>query len=123
MTTTPPPNTEPMYVAMLAASLEQASEFRVSCPGHPYGERADLRVKRRTDGYGSGWAVLNDNPGNEHAWTGTRWVPRGELSREQIYRYERQTALAEATRIAPLETASFLQNIARLRAEHQERTA
>lgn len=109
------------YVQQLAAQLEQASEFRVPCPGHPYGHRADLRVKRRLDGQTDGWAVLNDNPGNEHAWTGTRWVPRGELTRDQIYRYDRQAALDEAARIGPLETAAFLAHVARLRAEHQER--
>jgi hypothetical protein len=114
------PEHTPDYVAALAAAVEQASEFRVPCPGHPYSHRADLRVKRRTDGYGNGWAVLNDNPGNEQAWTGAKWVPRGELSRPEIYRYDRQTALDEATRIAPLETAAFLEHIARLRAQHKE---
>jgi hypothetical protein len=107
----------PEYIAALAAALEQAVEFRVPCPGHPHGHNADLRVKRRLDGYGDGWAVLNDNPGNEHAWTGTQWIYRGELTREQIYRYDRQAAIAEATRIAPLETAAFLAHIQRLRQE------
>lgn len=111
---------DPVYVTMLAHQLEQASEFRIPCPSHPYGHLADLRVKRRLDGRGDGWAVLNDNPGNEHVWTGTTWIYRGELSRGQIYRYDRQTALEEATRIAPLETAAFLEHVARLRKEHQE---
>lgn len=115
--------TDQTYVAMLAAALEQAVEFHIPCPGHPYGSNADLRVKRRTDGHGTGWAVLNDNPGNEHAWTGTRWVYRGELSREQIYRYDRQDALNEAARIAPLETAAFNAHIQRLRAEAQKETS
>ena len=110
---------DPAYVQQLAAQLEQAVEFRIPCPGHPYGHHADLRVKRRLDGRADGWAVLNDNPGNEHAWTGTQWIYRGELTREQIYRYDRQTAIDEATRIAPLETAAFLEHIARLRAEHK----
>ena len=110
----------PGYIAALSAALEQAVEFRVPCPGHPAGSPAALRVKRRTDGRGNGWAVLNDNPGNEHAWTGTRWIYRGELTREQIYRYDRQDALDEATRIAPLETAAFLDHIARLRSEYKE---
>jgi hypothetical protein len=123
VTETRPAEHTPGYIVALAAALEQAVEFRIPCPSHPYGHRADLRVKRRTDGYGNGWAVLNDNPGNEHAWTGARWVPRGELTREQIYRYDRQTALDEATRIAPLETAAFLEHIARLRAEHKEGAA
>ena len=108
----------PGYVAALAAALEQAVEFRVPCPGHPYGHHADLRVKRRLDGHGNGWAVLNDNPGNEHAWTGTPWIYRGQLSRDDIYRYDRQVALDEAARIAPLETAAFLAHIERLRTQH-----
>ena len=108
------------YAAQLAATLDLAAEFRIPCPEHPYGHHADLRVKRRLDGRGDGWAVLNDNPGNEHAWTGTRWVYRGELTREEIYRYDRQDALDEATRIAPLETAAFLDHIKRLRAEAQK---
>jgi hypothetical protein len=111
---------DPAYVEALVAQLEQASEFRVSCPGHPYGHHADLRVKRRLDGIADGWAVLNDNPGNEHAWTGTRWVSRGELTRAQIYRYNRQDALTEAERIAPLETTAFLEHIERLRKEHTQ---
>lgn len=111
---------DPAYVARLVNQLEQASEFRIPCPGHPYGHHADLRVKRRLDGRADGWAVLNDNPGNEHAWTGTQWIYRGELTREQIYRYDRQDALDEATRIAPLETAAFLEHVARLRAEAQK---
>lgn len=111
---------DPAYIAQLAGQLEQAVEFHIPCPGHPYGHHADLRVKRRLDGRADGWAVLNDNPGNEHAWTGTQWIYRGELTREQIYRYDRQTALDEATRIAPLETAAFLEHVGRLRAEHAE---
>ena len=106
------------YIQTLAKQLEQAAEFRIPCPGHPYGHHADLRVKRRTDGQTDGWAVLNDNPGNEHAWTGTQWIYRGQLTREQIYRYDRQTAIDEATRIAPLETAAFLAHIERLRSQH-----
>ncbi|MEU6016918.1 hypothetical protein ABZ826_23575 [Streptomyces sp. NPDC047515] len=110
----------PGYIAALAAALEQAVEFHIPCPGHPYGAAADLRVKRRLDGYGTGWAVLNDNPGNEHAWTGAEWISRSELTRTEIYRYDRQAALDEATRIAPLETTAFHTHIQRLRAEHQE---
>ncbi|MGW1870966.1 hypothetical protein ACWCPS_36175 [Streptomyces mauvecolor] len=91
-----------------AELLELATEFRIPCPGHPSGHHADLRVRRRLDGQADGWAVLNDNPGNEHAWTGTQWIYRGELSRADIYRYDRQTAIDEATRIAPLETSAFL---------------
>lgn len=117
---TTPEQPDPVYLTMLAAALEQAVEFRVPCPGYPHGHHADLRVKRRLDGRGNGWAVLNDNPGNEHAWTGTRWIYRGELTREDIYRYDRQTALDEAARIAPLETTAFLAHIERLRVQGQE---
>lgn len=106
------------YITQLANQLQLVVEFHIPCPGHPYGHHADLRVKRRLDGRADGWAVLNDNPGNEHAWTGTRWIYRGELSREQIYRYDRQGALDEAARIAPLETAAFLEHVARLRTQH-----
>ncbi|WP_042174635.1 hypothetical protein [Streptomyces sp. NBRC 110035] len=109
---------DPFYITQLANQLEQAVEFRIPCPGHPH--HADLRIKRRLDGQADGWAVLNDNPGNEHAWTGTRWIYRGNLTREQIYRYTRDDAIEEATRIAPLETAAFLAHIERLRAQHQE---
>jgi hypothetical protein len=122
------PETTPGHTIALAAAyetrlsqlLELAAEFRIPCPGHPYGQAADLRVRRRLDGRDDGWAVLNDNPGNEHAWTGATWVYRGELSRADIYRYDRQTAIDEATRIAPLETAAFLAHLERLRTEGRE---
>lgn len=111
----------PSYIAALAAALEQAVEFHIPCPGHPHGDNADLRVIRRLDGHGHGWAILSDNPGNEHAWTGTRWLPRIALARTDIYRYDRQTALAEAARIAPLETAAFCAHLNRLHGEAQPR--
>ncbi|WP_030756427.1 hypothetical protein [Streptomyces sp. NRRL F-5135] len=119
MTDTPDP-TDPAYIEQLAATLNLAAEFRIPCPGHPHGHAADLRVQRRLDGNADGWAVFNDNPGNEHAWTGTEWTYRGELARAQIYRYDRQTALNEAVRIAPLETAAHIAHIARLRSELEE---
>ncbi|MEW1565776.1 hypothetical protein AB0454_22655 [Streptomyces sp. NPDC093509] len=111
---------DPAYVVLLANQLDQATEFHIPCPGHPYGHRADLRVKKRRDGHADGWAVLNDNPGNEHAWTGTAWIYRGELHRHEIYRYTREQAITEATRIAPAETTRFLEHVARLRAEHSQ---
>lgn len=106
------------YVVMLAAALELATEFRIPCPGHPYSHLADLRVTRRTDGHGNGWALLNDD---NHAWTGTRWLPLSALAPSDIYRYDRQTALDEATRIAPLETVAFQLQLNRLRAEADHR--
>ena len=39
---------------------------------------------------------------------------------DDIYRYTRDQALTEATRIAPLQTAGFNAYIARLRAETKE---
>jgi hypothetical protein len=106
----------PAYVAELAAALEQASQFRIPCPGHPYGHLADLYIERRTDGREDGWSITRDH----EAWTGTHWASRSDLHRHEIYHYDRQTALDEATRLAPLETTAFLAHIERLRAEHAE---
>lgn len=102
----------PAYVAGLVKALDMATEFRVPCPGHPYGSDGDLRIKRRRDGH-DGWAVLNDNHAwahtvtTEHGPRGTQWVYRGRLARDEIYPYTRDQALAEAIRIAPTETARF----------------
>lgn len=91
------------YVRQLAADLAVADSFRIPCLGHPHGNRADLHVQRRTDGHADGWAVLDATL--DHAWTGTRWTPTAALSRNDIYRYDRDTALEEARRIAPLDAA------------------
>ncbi|MFB7867422.1 hypothetical protein [Streptomyces sp. NPDC056069] len=88
------------YIRQLAATLDLAAEFRVPCPGHPLGPFADLKVEKRLDGHGDGWAIALD----DNIWTGTRWEHRGVLTRSEIYRYTRDAALAEAQRIAPLET-------------------
>jgi hypothetical protein len=100
------------YIAQLAATLDLAAEFRIPCPGHPYGHNVDLRVTRRTDGHADGWAVLDDEG---HAWTGTAWQHRTVLARSDIYRYTRDAALAEAIRIAPTQTQTFLTVVRRLR--------
>ncbi|MGW7283887.1 hypothetical protein ACWGH4_00050 [Streptomyces sp. NPDC054847] len=110
--------TDRAYIAQLVAQLELAAEFRIPCPGHHYGHHADLHVRRRLDGRADGWAVLSDD--DTHAWTGTTWVPLGSLARSEIYRYEQQDALAEAQRIAPLETQTFNTTIARLRDEYEK---
>lgn len=105
------------YMAQLVEELQLIAEYRVPCPGHHYGHHADLHVRRRLDGRADGWAVLSDD--DSHAWTGSDWVPLSSLARSEIYRYDRQTALAEAQRIAPLETERFRATILRLRAEHR----
>jgi hypothetical protein len=107
---------DPAYIAQLAAALDQASQFRIPCPGHPYGHLADLYVERRTDGQADGWSITRDY----EAWTGTAWTSRADLTRGEIYQYDRQTALDEAARLAPLETATFLEHVDRLRTEHAE---
>lgn len=107
------------YVAQLAATLELAAEFRIPCPGHPYGVHADLRVSRRTDAEQDTWSIGNgDAP--EQVWTGDKWAYRCDLTREQQHPYTRDQAITEALRIAPLETAAFLDHIKRLRAEAQK---
>lgn len=106
----------PAYVQQLAAQLEQASQFRIPCPGHPYGPHADLTVERRPNGTHQHWAILRDH----EAWTGTTWQSRSDLHRHEIYRYSRDDAITEAQRIAPLETTAFLEHVARLRTEHAE---
>lgn len=106
------------YIQQLANQLEQASQFRIPCPGHPYGAHADLRVERRPDGTHQQWAILRDH----EAWTGTRWQSRSDLHRHEIYRYTRDDALAEAARIAPNETTAFQAYVAQLRAETQGET-
>lgn len=118
MTTTP--TNDPAYIARLVNQLEQASEFRVPCPGHPHGHHADLHVTRRTDGQGDGWAITRDGPFGQ-VWTGTKWDYRTNLHRHETYRYTREDALAEAARIAPLQTAAFQAYLAGLRAGTQDR--
>lgn len=99
---------EPAYVTGLAAALNLASEFRIPCPGHPYRDRADLYVKKRMDGQADGWAISSGTAMYEDIWTGTDWVYRGTLARDDIYRYTRDEAIAEAQRIAPAVTALCL---------------
>lgn len=107
------------YIHQLTRQLEQASQFRIPCPGHPQGHYADLYVTRRNDGRADGWAICRDNFLGD-VWNGTAWTARNRLSRDDIYRYTRDQALTEATRIAPLQTAGFNAYIARLRAETKE---
>ncbi|TXS42086.1 hypothetical protein [Streptomyces sp. t39] len=95
--------TDRAYIAQLVTQLGLASEFRIPCPGNPYGRLADLSVEKRLDGHGDGWAILRD----DDAWTGTHWEHRGVLTRSEIYRYDRDTALTEAMRIAPAQTAAL----------------
>lgn len=73
----------------------------------------------RNDGRADGWAICRDNFLGD-VWNGTAWTARNRLSRDDIYRYTRDQALTEATRIAPLQTAGFNAYIARLRAETKE---
>lgn len=98
---------DPTYVAGLAIALNLATQFRIPCPGHPYGPNADLFVKKRTDGE-PGWAITDGMDTGESAWTGTDWVYRGALSRDAIYPYTREQAIAEAQRIAPRQTSHFM---------------
>lgn len=107
------------YIQQLANKLEQASEFRIPCPGHPHGHQADLHVTRRHDGRGDGWAITRDGFLGQ-VWNGTAWRNRSDLTRDDIYRYDRDSALTEAARIAPLQTTAFNAYVAALRAETQE---
>jgi hypothetical protein len=93
------------YIRQLAAQLDRATEFRIPCPGHPFGKVVDLLVLRRTDGHGDGWTISD---GDGHAWTGTAWQPRSVLAPSDIYRYTRDEAITEAERIAPAQTVQFL---------------
>lgn len=118
-------------VRELEARLALASEFRIPCPqpdrkGHD--DRAahlkpdDLIIRRRTDGQGDGWLILNPNqePG-DHVWTGSAWVYRGELYRDAIYRW----TLAEALELGPVlaveETGRFQAWVDQMRAERAKR--
>ncbi|GGU62110.1 hypothetical protein [Streptomyces lavendofoliae] len=88
------------YIQRLSAELDALiSEFRIPCLTPPYQRLTDLRVVRRDDGHGDGWAVLDHD---NHAWTGTAWQPLAALSASDTYHYDRDTALNEAFRIAPL---------------------
>lgn len=94
------------YIQRLTNQLAQASAFRIPCPGHPNGHHADLHVVRRHDGQADGWAITRDEPFGQ-IWDGTRWRNRTDLARNDIYRYDRDTALTEATRIAPHQTTAY----------------
>lgn len=88
------------YIQRLSAELDALiSEFRIPCLTPPYQRLTDIRVIRRDDGHGDGWAVLDHD---NHAWTGTRWTPIAALAPSDVYHYDRKTALEEAQRIAPL---------------------
>ncbi|MFJ7023198.1 hypothetical protein ACIQUW_33035 [Streptomyces sp. NPDC101117] len=106
------------YVRSLADQLALAASFRIPCPGHPHGHHADLHVVRRHDGHGDGWAITRDGPFGQ-AWDGTTWKDRTDLTRGQIYRYDRDTALTEAARIAPHQTTAFHTYIAQLAADQE----
>ena len=107
------PEHDAAYVAGLAAQLEKVSQFRIPCPGHPYGHFADLFVERRRDG--DQWAILRDG----QAWTGDRWDHRTNLHRHEIYRWTREEALTEAERIAPIETEMWRLEVAHMRAARE----
>lgn len=103
-------NHNPAYVAELVAQLDKVSQFRIPCPGHPYGHFADLFVERRRDG--DKWAILRDG----EAWTGEKWQHRTELHRHEIYRWTRDEGLAEAERIAPIDTEMWRLKVSTIRA-------
>lgn len=111
------------YVRQLAAQLlERTTEVRVPCPNHPQQRLADLIVRRRDDGHGDGWAVLDND--HSHTWTGLRWAPVRSLCNSDIYRYpDIHTAHAEADRIAPLETETFLNRIRNLYRQHEKESS
>jgi hypothetical protein len=98
------------------AALDLAAEFRITCP-HPHfaGGHQDPRfrsepitVRRRQDGRGDGWLILNPNLlQGDHVWTGSEWVYRGELHRDVIYKWTRDEALALAPELAAAETARY----------------
>lgn len=104
---------DPAYVANLVAQLDKVSQFRIPCPGHPYGHFADLTVERLRDI--DVWAITRDG----EAWTGDRWDHRANLHREEIYRWTREEALTEAERIAPIETEMWRLEVARMRAARE----
>lgn len=103
-------------VRQLTAALDLATEFRIPCP-HPHfaGGHQDPRfrsepitVRRRQDGRGDGWLILNPNLlEGDHVWTGSEWVYRGELHRDVIYKWTRDEALALAPELAAAETARY----------------
>jgi hypothetical protein len=93
--------TDHAYIQHLAAELDALiSEFTIPCINRPYSPVPTILVRRRTDGHGDGWAVLDHD---DHAWTGTSWRHLTTLAASETYRYTRRQALAEATRIAPLQ--------------------
>lgn len=104
---------DPAYVAQLVAHLNKVSQFRIPCPGHPYGHLADLLVERARDN--DRWAITRDG----EAWTGQKWDHRANLHRHEIYRWSRDEAIAEAERIAPIDTEMWRLEVARIRAAHE----
>lgn len=79
--------------------LEYVTRFDVPVPGYP---DKSVVVRKARPGYVNGpqWAVTDDSECGSAAWTGTDWVYRGELSREEIHRWDRDQALVEAVRLA-----------------------
>ncbi len=99
--------------------LQYATEFRIPCPqpadpgrleGAPVLHPEALIIRRRLDGRGDGWLILNPNrqPGDQ-VWTGSEWVYRGELHRDVIYKWGRNEAITEAQRLAAAETERYEQ--------------
>jgi hypothetical protein len=107
------------YIRQLAAHLARATEFRIPCPGHPFGKVVDLLVRRRPDTHGDGFGIFNNDG---EAWTGTSWRSITSLALSEIYRYTRDEALTEAERIAPDRTQAYLKIRAQLYGQHETST-
>lgn len=103
--------------------LDYATRFDIPIPGHP-GTHVVARKARPGYVLGTQWAVTDDSDMGSNAWTGHHWVYRGELHREQIYAYDRDDAIAEAIRVAPLVAEEIAHRRACLiAAREQERQA
>ncbi|MFF8610839.1 hypothetical protein ACF06X_33575 [Streptomyces sp. NPDC015346] len=86
------------YIAQLVAELDLVAVFRIPCQVTSYDRTTDITVEKRVDGHGGGWAIIRDG----ETWTGTRWEHRVALCLSEVYRWDRDTALTEAQRIAEL---------------------
>lgn len=102
------------YTRQLAAQLELVTELRIRSP---LGRCDDLIVRRRDDGHGDGWAVLDIL---DHAWTGAGWLSTTVLTRSETYRYpDRQAAVDTAVRLVD-DTATLA---TRLHGDREKRPA